>query len=584
MKQAQKRWVPTALAVVLIVIAGVLVAVWTFRGRDTSAFLEKTEPLRQAAMADWLVPELGQSPAGQAGFAVFFSVCDGERRAQVYSGAGETLEDAWDNALDTAEHALRKIGLQPRWVKSDVVFYSQTITAEKLRQALQNAQKNFFRYGISFTPDFSNALLEAELNSAGIYDYESGTLDLETLNTYLKSAGRPALKSLPQDYTVFQTFGWLCDEAGEIWELTAAKKGCGRRRTAGPEPEEMERMVRSAAEYLTAQIGADGAFTYGVYPGRDQELSGYNMLRHAGAVWALARCPAEGTDASDTLDRAVQYLVDRVVYRDAETAYLLEEKNGEIKLGGCGLSIIALTEYMDRAQSEEYTEVCCALGRGIISMMDPATGAYQHVLNADFTLKDAQRSIYYDGEATFALCRLYGLTGEEVFLEAARRAVDHFIAAGYVQYKDHWVSYAMNDFTKYVSDEPVYYTFALENVQRNLAAIQAREVTAPTDLELLMAAFELYDRMMNMGASVEGFDQDAFLTVLRERADRQLDGYLYPELAMYMERPQTVLGAFMVRQDDFRIRIDDVQHSIMGCGLFLENYEPLMSRGMARRK
>jgi len=578
MKRAQKRWVLGALAAVLAV--GALAAALVLRGKDASAFLEKARSLRQAAMADWLEPELGQSPAGQAGFAVFFSVCDGERRAQIYSGAGGTLEAAWDNALGTAERALWKDALRPRWVKSDVVFFSRTVAAEKLCQALQGAQENFFRYGISFTPDFSNSLLEAELNIAGIYDYAAGAVDLESLNAYVKAAGRPAMESPPRAYTVFQTFGWLCDEDGRVWELTAARKGYGRRRAAGPEPEEMERAVQSAAEYLAAQVGADGAFTYGVYPGWDREIPGYDILCHAGAVWALARCPSGGQENAGALDRAVRYLADRVVYRDGETAYLMQEKGGEIKLGGCGLAILALAEYMEKTGSEEYKEVCCALGRGIVSMMDPATGTYQHVLNADFTLKDAQSTVCYDGEAAFALCRLYGLTGEEAWLEAARRAADHFIAGDYVRYKDHWVAYAMNELTKYVTNEPAYYAFALENVQRNLEKIQAQDITAPTDLELLMAAFEQYDRMMDKGASVKGFDQDAFLTAIYERADRQLDGYLYPELAMYMQRPQAVLGAFMVRQDGFRIRIDDVQHSMAGCSLFLENYELLVSRGM----
>jgi len=579
MKRVRKgRVLPGAAAAVL---AGALAALLVLRGRgDPSGFLAKAESLRHAAMADWLAPELGQAPAGEAGFAVLFSVCDKERRAQVRSGSGPTLEDAWDNALGEMKRALRKSGLEPKWVKSDVVFYTQKITPEELAKALRGAEKNFFRYGLCFVPDFSDAMLEAELNSAGIYDYEAGTVDLEALNACRKAAGRPALKALPQNYTVFQTFGWLCDEEGEVRELTAARKGYGRRRAAGPAPEDMEPVIESAADYLTRQIKEDGSFVYGVYPGRGGAVPGYNMLRHAGAVWALSRCPAEGEEAAAALERAVRYMAGRVVYRDGETAYLPEVESGEIKLGGCGLAVIALAEYMEKTGSGEYRELCRALGNGILSMMDPATGAFRHVLNADFTLKEAQRTVCYDGEAAFALCRLYGLTGEAVWLQAAERAAARFIAEDYTQYKDHWVSYAMNELTKYVTGKPAYYVFALENAQRNLADIQNRETTGPADLELLMAAFELYDRMMDMGASAAGFDLEAFLACIRERADRQLDGYFYPELAMYMERPQSVLGAFMVRQDDFRVRIDDVQHSLWGCCLYRANYDKLIQHGM----
>ena len=80
--------------------------------------------------------------------------------------------------------------------------------------------------------------------------------------------------------------------------------------------------------------------------------------------------------------------------------------------------------------------------------------------------KEEFRTVYYDGEATFALCRLYSVTGDQVWLDAAKSAVNHFIAADYVQYRDQWVAYSMNEITKYV-DDPAYYAFALRNVQEN---------------------------------------------------------------------------------------------------------------------
>ena len=108
---------------------------------------------------------------------------------------------------------------------------------------------------------------------------------------------------------------------------------------------------------------------------------------------------------------------------------------------------------MEAFQNETYVEVCKALGEGILSQQDQETGAYYHVLNSDFTQKEETRTVYYDGEATFALCRLYGLTEEERWLEGARRAIDHFIQEDYTQYIDHWVAYSVNEFTKYRPDE-----------------------------------------------------------------------------------------------------------------------------------
>lgn len=138
----------------------------------------------------------------------------------------------------------------------------------------------------------------------------------------------------------------------------------------------------------------------------------------------------------------------------------------------------------------------------------------------------------------------------------------------------------MAEITRYVTDRPDYYVFALDNVQRNQAEIYARDTTYHTYLELLMATFELYDRLVQSGADVKGFDQEAFLKTIYARADRMLNGYFYPEYAMYMADPQRIVDTFMVRHDGFRVRIDDVQHNIGGYYLYYKNYDKLVEYGM----
>ena len=160
-------------------------------------------------------------------------------------------------------------------------------------------------------------------------------------------------------------------------------------------------------------------------------------------------------------------------------------------------------------------------------MLDQDSGEYYHVLDGEFIKKEQFRTVYYDGEATFALCRLYSLTSDEKWLNAAKSAVEHFISADYVQYKDHWVAYSMNEITKYVDDER-YYTFALRNAQENLDTIYNRDTTYHTYFELLMSTFEIYDRMIERGIHVDyldnGFDLEYFLRTIYKRADHMLIG------------------------------------------------------------
>lgn len=95
-----------------------------------------------------------------------------------------------------------------------------------------------------------------------------------------------------------------------------------------------------------------------------------------------------------------------------------------------------------------------------------------------------------------------------------------------------------------------------------------------------MATFEVYDRMQKNNVSVADFDLPLFLQTIYTRADRQLNGYFYPEYAMYMKNPQRILNTFMVRHDGYRVRIDDVQHNIGGYYLYYKNYEQMVAYGL----
>ena len=63
---------------------------------------------------------------------------------------------------------------------------------------------------------------------------------------------------------------------------------------------------------------------------------------------------------------------------------------------------------------------------------------------------------------------------------------------------------------------------------------------------------------------MQQMDEDEFVEVIKYRAWHMLDGYFYPEYAMYMEKPDKIFGAFFIRHDNFRTRIDDEQHFIDG--------------------
>lgn len=570
------------------------------------------------------------------GFLVFLSFSDGSARADVVHGSGADIAEAFADAQQKAWTLIQKKRQRFRWLKADVVTEYAPADAKTLAYMIKEPGWNeFFRFGLTFDRSFRTALLEEELNGAKILDYASGSISLADLNRYLKKAGRPALPKLPEFFLLFQTAGFFYDAASAANAAaatdtdsaastdadSASASGCviplipdglsrGRREIQNLDAAAARSFVTAAASFLEKQVQQDGSFRYGYYPRFDRVIPGYNCMRHASTIWSLL-CQYRMTKKVSVLSlaaRSIEYLLSHaLVYRDPDTAYLSEPLKDEIKLGGGGVLILAITEYLDLCSEEpltkapnaeilhakdvlpeqealrrRYTEIACALGNGILSLLNPETGEFSHVLNMDFSLKERYRTVYYDGEAAYALCRLYRLTKEEKWLFYAEKTVNHFLAADYTRYRDHWVAYAMNEITRYIHRDD-YDTFALRNARVNLDFLYKRETTYHTFLELLMVTFKTYERILaeNPGLPyLKEFDLPYFLRTIRVRADRMLNGFFFPEYAMYMRCPDKILGSFMVRHDGFRVRIDDVQHNIGGFYLYYKNYSRLLALGM----
>lgn len=589
--QKKRKTIRTLIicAVAALALIGAIILVLSLIGKQyIKTFDDKITALKEQVLSTETTKELGQSPALDAGHVVFLSVSDSKERAHVYTGVGSTPEKAWDSAEEAARDGIGDDRINSYWIKADIVHSAKKISYTDLKKEIKAARNEFYRWGLALDTDFDTALLEAELNGAKIYDYDNGDIDFSYLNNYLKKAGRDKVGSLPENFVKFQSMGWILEKDGSIHKLYSDGLEYGRREVDTIDADYVQMILSDATDFLLRQVNEDGSFIYGMYPRFDNNLEGYNILRHGSTIWSLI-CRYRmkpSPELKQTIEKTFDYLITQIRYRDEEQtiAYLYEESADEFKLGGNGIMVIAMTEYMDVFDNRKYEDICKKLGNGILKQLDPETGKYYHVLNGDFSNKSEFRTVYYDGEATFALCRLYSLTEDEKWLNAACTAVDHFIEAEYEQHKDHWISYSMNEITKHIDKieqhREEYYAFALRNIQSNLQQIYDRDTTYHTYLEFLMVAFELYDRMEQQGMDTSAVDLEMFLKTIYRRADRMLNGYFYPEYAMYMENPERILNTFMVRHDGYRVRIDDVQHNIGAYYLYYKNYDKLIEYGM----
>ncbi|GAP71550.1 hypothetical protein SAMD00024442_14_11 [Candidatus Symbiothrix dinenymphae] len=520
--------------------------------------------------------ELKASYGSVPPFTVLFSISDGEKRATVLTGTGASLRKAWDAGADKARNYVTANNYKPVYLKADIVNNMQAVKSEFIPTLAQAEYfHHFFRKGIAFDQHFETAFLEAEINGNALISYKEGQFSLENINSYLKnSKGAKKLKSIPKDAILFTCRGYIYD-GGECFPLYYAQDlTYGRRIIDTVDAAYINTLIANASQFLVNNLDSDGKFVYGYYPRFDRELPSYNIIRHISAIWSLLHHyrTSKDPDLVPKIDAAINYFLGAVVYKDANTAFIEDAPAKELKLGANAVAIIALTDYMNVLKSDKYRDLIEKLGNGILSLLDTKTGKYYHVLNykkegtADFSRKEEFRIVYYDGEATFALMRLYENLHDAQWLTAAKSAVENFIANDYTQHVDHWVAYSMNEITKYVSDER-YFEFALRNADVNLETIYKRETSFHTYLELLMGAFEVYDRIIEQGIAVkylDTFDAKRLLETIFHRADFMLNGYFYPEYAIYMKNPNRIMNTFFVRHHDYRVRIDDVEHFVSG--------------------
>ena len=519
-------------------------------------------------------------------YTIFFSLCDTINRARVIRFSAESFSEAWHGACAAAVKFVSSKNYNPVWVKADYICKSEKISTSALIETISKGYNEFFRRGISFDDEMKTALIEAEINGNRVISYKEHTITLGQVNKYLPLACGQRLSEIPDNVIVFDCKSAFCDESDNTYELYGKGNNCGRRILKKFDKSTALDVITTSSEYLSMQLDLSGKFEYGVYPIHHKVIPSYNILRHASSIWSLV-CAYRITGDKFTLRQiecALGFLVRNSFYkyqkpRDEEnTAFIADLEKREVKLGGNAVAIIVFTEYMNVTGGDRYKKLCVELGNGILELMDAETGEFIHILDIpSLKVKDKTRTVYYDGEAVFALARLYGLTGDKKWLDAAASAVERFIREDYTKYRDHWVAYAMNEITKYMPEER-YYEFALKNAQVNLKKIYNQKTTYHTYLELLCVTFELYSRIIENNTDVgylSEFDADYFVKTIFHRADYMLNGYCYPEYVMYLKYPERILGAFFVRHDGYRIRIDDIQHF---CGAYYSlyrNYEKL---------
>lgn len=576
-----------------------------------------------------------------AGYVLFFSLSDGRQRAHIVRASGVTWQAAWQEGSRRCQSEARRHKLDVRWLRIDWPTHITPTTWGDFTKQLAATRRNYFRYGLALDAQLRHAFLEGELNAnAMLYPgSEHSQARINPKNFTVHAQRRYGQKlHLPFEHHQPQHPVWLFAHQGlfisddatatslpgspqrpepslhpisapallserlsQPWNAPQTLDS-GHRQLGRLQPEQVMPLINSSARFLAAQVKKDGMFIYGHFPCFGRLIPTYNSLRHASTIYSMLEAWELMQDDKALLaaiQRALNYLDTQLIIRypqpDGSTlAFNVDHVSHEVKLGANAVSLLAMVKYDELTGDTRYRPLMEQLALGICHMQQGELdgngqptgqhpGKFVHVLNStDLSLKAPFRIVYYDGEAAFGLMRLYGLTKDERWLHTVERAFDYFIAANHWHHHDHWLSYCANELTLYKPEEK-YFRFGVQNVADFLDFILQRETTYPTLLELSMAFAAMLRRIQNdhpeMQHVLDGLDIDKFHHALHHRAHYLLNGFFWPELAMYYAKPHTIVGSFFIRHHSFRVRIDDVEHYLSGFVAYWKMLEREKSEG-----
>ncbi|HEX5939820.1 MAG TPA: hypothetical protein VFZ12_05635, partial [Dehalococcoidia bacterium] len=210
-----------------------------------------------------------------------------------------------------------------------------------------------------------------------------------------------------------------------------------------------------ASEWLMAGQRDDGSYLYEYADEGSQPADAYNIVRHAGVTMALFQTAGRLDDqrAMVVADRGVEWMLERLKPHDDWLA-LSDDDDG--KLGASALMTIALAERRLLTGDERHDEVMRALGRFMVSLQREDGGFHIKWLFDENEPETGTTSLYYPGEALWAIAMLHEAFPEDGWDEAAWAAADfitlHRDEVEDVEFpplNDHWASYGLAEMVEW---------------------------------------------------------------------------------------------------------------------------------------
>ncbi|MCZ7584517.1 MAG: hypothetical protein M5R36_14860 [Deltaproteobacteria bacterium] len=450
---------------------------------------------------------------------VFLSVMRPGRRALTAFGFENSIELATVRAATLLRRMAGNEDLSALRLRADVMLSS----SDRVRQEIKRSWRfDTAHNGIAFNTDPPIAILPQEIqgyyviNERGKF-YYSGIKQL-ILERMLGRVVRDQFKETDIEIVLFDVDSFMEEEGG------------GVRRMIGMSEYDVpitEAAIRSSilagADYLVRNIDLEtGKFNYRYYPSRNFDSASYNLLRHAGTVYALGEVYELTHDAKllQAMEAGLKFIEERLdgpkeadKAAGADFLAFADREDKEAKTGGAALALLAMAKHAEVTGDRGRLPAMRALARFLVFNIGE-NGKLESKYYYDEKAHKPFDSNYYPGEAALALVRLHSLDGDKQWVEAARKIADYLRtvrdadANVYNVVHDQWLSVAMSELYPLFND-PVYkdhvYLIGDAMVRRQvtdnapadiLGGFSSRPASTPTATrnEALVALFQLARR------------------------------------------------------------------------------------------
>jgi hypothetical protein len=344
-----------------------------------------------------------------------------------------------------------------------------------------------------------------------------------------------------------------------------------------PTAAQISQAIALSGGYLERACGPDGKFVYEITTPFGQQSSSYNIVRHAGAIYALSMLNRSTPDrkAMDAMVRATTFMRQNYIAPGAHPGRLVvwSEPTGPhsvAELGATGLGLVALTEVRKVAPKSMPLRELQALGRSAL-FLQRDDGSFASKFSPETGPEDWD-SLYYPGETALGFIGLYETDHSHLWLNAAARALS-YLARSRAKLSpvpaDHWALIAIAKLLPYCDKVscPVSREELLQYARQVCDSIvhdQLRNPVAPMDgaFDATGRTAPVATRMEGLLAALEFLPKDELRAKVEAAAGR---GIAFLMRAQIKSGPYAggIPGAYLAgAQGTSEIRIDCVQHAL----------------------